>query len=85
MRHSNMIIIDRPKINVIASLIITGLILTLLIMPVWLLWKLTRGARSEEIMGIIIMVLLLFTLAFSVVLSLFTRAERHEILASAAA
>jgi hypothetical protein len=80
-----MIIIDRPKINVVASLIIAGSILTLLIVSVWLLWKLTRSSRSEEVMGIIIMVLLLFTFAFSVVLSLFTRAERHEILASAAA
>jgi hypothetical protein len=61
------------------------MILALLIIPVYLLWHLTRVIQSDKAVAIIIAVLLLFTLVFSAVIFLFTRAKRHEILASAAA
>jgi len=67
------------------SVIITAMILTLLIVPVYILWHLTRIPPSGTAIAIIIGVLLIFTLIFSGALSLFTRAKRHEILASAAA
>lgn len=66
-------------------MIIMAVILVLLIVPVYLLWHLTDGPESKRSTAIIISVLLVFTLIFSGALSLFTRAKRHEILASAAA
>jgi hypothetical protein len=60
-------------------------ILTLLIVPVYILWRLSHETASEGLIGEIIGVLLSFTLLFSAVLSHFTRAKRQEILASAAA
>lgn len=67
------------------SMFIMTMILALLIVPVYLLWHLTKGSDSGRSTAIIIGVLLVFTLVFSGALSLFTRAKRHEILASAAA
>lgn len=61
------------------------MILTLLIVPVYILWNLTRDIQSTRAVAIIIAVLLVSTLVFSIVLSLFTKAKRHEVLASAAA
>jgi hypothetical protein len=61
------------------------MVLTLLIIPVYLLWHLTRAIQSGTATATIIGVLLVFTLIFSGTLSLVTRAKRHEILASAAA
>lgn len=61
------------------------MILALLIIPVYILWKLTSSASSAFNVGLIISVLLVFTLVFSIVLLLFTRAKRHEVLAAAAA
>jgi ABC-type Mn2+/Zn2+ transport system permease subunit len=60
-------------------------ILALLIVPVYTLWRLTRNVESGEIIAVVIAVLLAFTLVFSGVLRLFTRAKRHEILAASAA
>jgi len=67
------------------SVIITAMVLALLILPVYLMWHLTRATQSGAAAAIIIGVLLISTLVFSGALSLFTRARRHEILASAAA
>jgi lipopolysaccharide export LptBFGC system permease protein LptF len=66
-------------------MILTITILVLFIVPVYVLWKLSRGSESGNTIGVIIGVLLVFTLVFSAVLSLFTLAKRHEILAAAAA
>lgn len=68
-----------------ASLVITIIVLALLVIPVYLLWHFTRVIPSGRDTGIIIGILLIFTLIFSGALSLLTRAKRHEILASAAA
>ena len=61
------------------------MILALLIVPIYLLYyfvtTLGRNKRDAACVG----VLLVATLAFSAVLSIFTRAKRHEILAAAAA
>ena len=62
------------------------MILALLIVPVYFLWHIARTATTftNATTAVIIGILLVFTLIFSGVLSLFTRAKRHEILAAAA-
>jgi hypothetical protein len=61
------------------------MILALLIVPVYFLWHIAHTAIfTNATTAVIIGILLVFTLIFSGVLSLFTRAKRHEILAAAA-
>jgi hypothetical protein len=82
----------RERINVCASLVIMMVIIALLIIPIYLLYSLVKASSKANeqfldqdgtatCMGI----LLVFTLLFSAILSVFTRAKRHEILGSAAA
>ena len=66
------------------TLIITFLILGLLVAPIWILFYLTVILDGTSTETASIGVLLVSTLLFSSVLSLFTRARRHEILAAAA-
>ena len=62
----------------------TIIILFLLVLPVWLLFTISvTGSMASSPTGIGILVL--FTLIFSNVLSFFTKAKRHEILAASAA
>jgi len=75
----------RDRIETFVVLIITFMILTLLIVPIYLLYQFTRKAQSTHITAMCIGILLIFTLFFSLCISLFTRAKRHEILAAAAA
>ncbi|ERF73070.1 hypothetical protein EPUS_06531 [Endocarpon pusillum Z07020] len=74
---------DRIERFVVA--IIVTVILALLIIPIYLLYRLTNGVESPQSYTVCIGILLIFTLSFSACLSLFTRAKRHEILAAAAA
>ena len=76
----------RNRIDRLVVSIITTMILVLLVVPIYVLYHLTNDAEpSPNSTAICIGTLLVFTLAFSAVLSLFTRAQRHEILAAAAA
>lgn len=76
----------RGRIQSFAAGIITVTILLLLIVPTYVLYHLTNDMKQDsQSTALCIGVLLVFTLAFSAVLSLFTRARRHEILAAAAA
>lgn len=78
----------RERIERCASALITIAILLLLIVPVWLLWYIvtsTDGTLSGRATAICIGTLLVATLLFSAVLTLFTKAQRHEIFAAAAA
>ena len=75
---------SRPRINFFVTLIITMIILVLLVVPIWVLFYLTIILDGNNTETICIGVLLISTLIFSSVLSLFTRARRHEILAAAA-
>jgi len=64
------------------------MILFLLIVPTYTLFHLVNaagGQLSSREGSVCIGVLLVFTLLFSAVLSLFTSAKRHEILGAAAA
>jgi hypothetical protein len=75
----------RRRINRLAAAIITLMLLVLLIVPVVVLYQLVDSMGSRRTDSLCIGTLLVFTLAFSAVLSLFTRARRHEILAASAA
>jgi len=64
------------------------MITALLIVPIYLLYSLVQGKDGKldrHTTGICITILMVCTLLFSAVLSLFTRAKRHEILGAAAA
>jgi hypothetical protein len=77
------ILYSKNRIDALVTTIITLMILFLLIIPIYVLWHLENGRASAS--AVTIGVLLVFTLMFSAVLSLFTRARRHEILGAAAA
>ncbi|KAF2470786.1 uncharacterized protein BDR25DRAFT_32466 [Lindgomyces ingoldianus] len=64
--------------------ILTIIVLTLLVLPIYILYHMVHEIGTTAYMKCI-GTLLVFTLAFSSVLSLFTKAKRHEIFAAAAA
>jgi hypothetical protein len=59
-------------------------LLCLLILPVFILYKFTIVNELDVTYTSSIGVILVFTLVFSAVLSLFTQAKRHEIFGAAA-
>jgi len=75
----------RSRIDRLVLTIITGMILMLLIVPVYILYHLVEKTGNKTTDAKCIGTLLIFTLLFSAALSLFTRAKRHEILGAAAA
>ncbi|OCK77315.1 hypothetical protein K432DRAFT_304509, partial [Lepidopterella palustris CBS 459.81] len=83
--HGEEVYYTRSRIDFLVNGIITVMILVLLVVPVYILYHLINDVDTSRAYAICIGVLLVFTLAFSAVLSLFTRAKRHEILAAAAA
>lgn len=74
----------RGRISAFVTLIITMIIILLLVIPIWLLYHLSVSLNTQKSNVICIGVLLVATLVFSAVLSLFTKARRHEILAASA-
>ena len=76
----------RSRIERLVSGIITATILGLLIAPIYTLYHLTQDMeKGPHTAAVSISTFFIFTLAFSVVLSFFTSAKRHEILGAAAA
>lgn len=73
------------RIALLANGILTIIILTLLVLPIYILYHLVHDIGGRQAYVTCFGTLILFTLAFSSVLSLFTKARRHEILAAAAA
>ncbi|KAF2028209.1 hypothetical protein EK21DRAFT_114124 [Setomelanomma holmii] len=73
------------RINKLANSILPVLVLTLLVLPIYLLYHMVHDIRNDRAYSMCIGTLLVFTLAFSAILSLFTKAKRHEIFAAAAA
>lgn len=80
----NEVYYDRSRIDGLVAGIITLVLLALLIVPVYILYHFVDTMGTPRTDSICIGTLLVFTLAFSAVLSLFTRARRHEILGAAA-
>jgi hypothetical protein len=79
---------SKDRIESCSTGVITVMILFLLIVPVYLLYHLVEskhGLLSQRLNAICIGILLVFTLIFSAIMSLFTAAKKHEILAAAAA
>jgi predicted nucleic acid-binding Zn ribbon protein len=74
---------DRTRISNCVTMLMTFLILILLVVPVWLLYKMSVGGKIATNAGSI-GVVLAFTLIVAAVLSAFTKAKRHEILAASA-
>jgi len=76
----------RSRIEYVANGIITVILLALLVVPIYVLYRFTNGATpNAHTTAVSICTLLVFTLAFSAVALFFTRARRHEILGAAAA
>ena len=74
---------DRNRISICVTLLITTIIIVLLMVPIYLLFKVSIAgtiAQSPQAIGIV----LVPTILFSAVLPAFTRAKRHEILAASA-
>jgi len=75
----------RERVNTFVTFIITALILLLLVVPIWVLFYISANPKLvNNPSAVIISILLVATLIFSSVLSAFTKAKRHEILAAAA-
>ena len=72
------------RIAKMSNAILTAIILALLVTPIYILNHLVNQIGPDRAYTVSIGTLLIFTLAFSAVLSLFTNAKRHEILAAAA-
>ncbi|PVI02227.1 hypothetical protein DM02DRAFT_310545 [Periconia macrospinosa] len=70
---------SKDRIDLFSRLIITFLAVVLLMAPVVALFGLNKNGHIK------ILVIFLFTMAFSVALSLFTKAKRHEVFAATAA
>jgi hypothetical protein len=75
----------KSRTDRLASAIIVIMIMALLIVPIYILYHLVKDKETGKADSICIATLLVFTLAFSAAVSLFTRAKRHEALAAAAA
>ena len=87
-RSGDEVYYTQSRIDLCASSLITFMIVALLIVPIYLLYNLvkeTDGKLDDHATGVCIAILLVCTLLFSAVLSVFTRAKRHEILGAAAA
>jgi hypothetical protein len=81
----------QSRIDLCASSLITLTIAGLLIIPIYLLYTLVKNSQEGGVAldrhatAVCIAILLVCTLLFSGVLTLFTRARRHEVLGAAAA
>ncbi|KAF6226905.1 hypothetical protein HO133_008346 [Letharia lupina] len=74
---------DRDRISTCVTMMITTIVLALLVVPIWLLYRFSiQGtiATSPDTIGVV----LVFTLVFSAALTGFTKARRHEIVAASA-
>ena len=75
---------DRDRISLCGTLIITIMVLALLVVPVWILYRLSIAgtiATSPDTLCVVAV----FTLICTAMLSCFTKAKRHEIVAASAA
>ena len=76
---------DRSRVDVFVSLIITLVIFVLLVLPVLAMYKLTIYGNQSHPTIKAIGVLIGFTLLFSGSMSLLTKARRHELFAASCA
>ena len=70
----------------VALLILTTTVAALLVIPIYVLYRLTKGTVvTQHDVSVAIVVLLVSTVIFSMVVSLFTKAKRQEIVGVSAA
>ncbi|CZR70171.1 uncharacterized protein PAC_20072 [Phialocephala subalpina] len=81
----NRILYSHRRIDVMVTVVVLMIMSLLLVVPVYVLWHLSQGTATNSSTSVTIIVLLIFTLVFSTILLKFTKAQRHEILAAAAA
>ena len=74
---------DRSRISICITMIVTMMLLALLIIPIWILYKFSVSGLISEIHDTIA-VIFVSTLIFSAALTTFTKAKRHEIVAASA-
>ena len=79
----NLYYYDRSRISTCTTMIITCMVLSLLVIPIWLLYRFSVAGTISTSQGTIAVVCV-FTLVFSAALSGFTKARRHEIVAASA-
>ncbi|KAL8775027.1 MAG: hypothetical protein Q9209_000506 [Squamulea sp. 1 TL-2023] len=75
----------KQRVDRLVTLIISGIMLILLVVPTYALYRVTNMKEASATNATCIGILLVATLIFSAVLSLFTKAKRHEILGASAA
>lgn len=75
---------SKSRKDCFSTTILCLVLLCLLVLPVFSLYRLTVANSIEVTYTVSIGVLLVFTLVFSAVLSLFTKAKRHEVFGAAA-
>ncbi|KAF7880403.1 uncharacterized protein EAF02_007249 [Botrytis sinoallii] len=80
----NLHFYSKSRKDIFVTSLLVLMLLLLLILPVFLLYRLTEHHNLDVTYTVSIGVLLIFTLLFSAVLSLFTQAKRHEIFGAAA-
>ncbi|KAI4234524.1 MAG: hypothetical protein L6R40_006729 [Gallowayella cf. fulva] len=73
------------RVDRLVTLLISGIMLVLLVIPTYALYRVTNLKEDSTTNAKCIGILLVATLIFSAVLSLFTKAKRHEILGASAA
>ncbi|KAL8683115.1 MAG: hypothetical protein Q9186_000929 [Xanthomendoza sp. 1 TL-2023] len=75
----------KHRVDRLVTLIISGIMLVLLVVPTYALYRVTNMKEASATNATCIGILLVATLIFSTVLSLFTKAKRYEILGASAA
>ena len=74
---------DRTRISYCVTMIITIVVLGLLMIPIWMLFKASIEGTISKTPDMIILVFA-FTMIFSAAISAFTKAKRHEIVVASA-
>ncbi|KAK0127333.1 hypothetical protein ONS96_006881 [Cadophora gregata f. sp. sojae] len=82
---SGVVIWSRTRMNKFNLCVILTMILIHFVAPVYSLWYMARKKQTNSSTAVSVAVLLVFTCTLTAVLSQFTTAKRHELLASAAA
>jgi hypothetical protein len=72
--------VSKKRLDVLIRALVMFMAVALLVVPVFVLLKLQHGQGYQRVV-----VILLFTGAFSIALSVFTKAKRHEVFAATAA
>lgn len=85
---ANIRYFTKSRVEFVVNALILAMILTLLVLPIYALYRVTtafQGVNMSTGNAVAIGILLVATMLFAAILSLFTKAKRHEILGASAA